>query len=172
MPVAPGGLHRRGIESRRDRAQKPSPFRSRARRSAVRRNRGCATCCRPAPAMLPLPHPAQRAAPSEALPPAKHSCPFSLPIALERRIGGEQLLGADVRIVEVHAHAEVAPFARNGAYGPTAELAVTHAFSFDVTWRVLRNVLRKRELRQQAARRGAAWPRGPRRHRPRRTAQW
>src|SRR5216117_2953901 len=82
------------------------------------------------------------------------------PITLEPRIGGEQLLGPDVRIVEVDAYAQIASFARHGAYGPTTELAVPHAFSFDVPRRVLRNVFRKSELRQEAPRRGAAWPRG------------
>src|SRR6266704_1848309 len=91
--------------------------------------------------MLPRPHPARRAARCGALPPARHSCPFSLPITLEPRVGGEQLLGADARIIEVDAHAQIASFARNGAYGSTAELAVTHPFSFDVARRVLRNVL-------------------------------
>src|SRR6266705_6530531 len=111
----------------------------RASRSAARHSRECATSARPHRAAHPLPRPAPRAAQCAAHRPAKRSCAFSSPITLETGIGDEQLLHADVRIVEVDAHAQLAPFSRYGARDAAAELAVTNTFSFHVPRRVLRH---------------------------------
>src|SRR6266513_3558121 len=98
-----------------------------------------------------------------------HSCPFSLPVSLEPRVGSEQLLGPDVWIVEVDAHAQVATFTRHGPDDAAAEFAVTDPFAFDVARRVLRHLFRKSDVRQTPRRRPAR-PRRAWRHRAR-TAQ-
>src|SRR6266566_9426219 len=111
-----------------------SPSRSweQAARSTVRHSRECETSARRHPAARPLPRPAPQAARCAARRPAKRSCAFSSPITLETGIGDEQLFHADVRIVEVDAHAQLAPFSRYGAHDAAAELAVTNTFSFHV----------------------------------------
>src|SRR2546422_4118478 len=105
--------------------------------------------------------------PPVPLPPSPASSPASspsLPLALEPGIRHEQLFHADLRIVELHAHLEVAARARDRPPHPAAEFAVAHPLARDVARHVLRYVHvpihGERRPCRAARRRGARGP-GP-----------
>src|SRR5512144_3393061 len=146
--AAPSGRDRRravraaprraGTGSPRARARTAAPTRSRRRPRSVPRNPGCATTGPPGPAAPPRPHAVRPAGRSSRLPPAKRSCPLSVPLALERGVRHEQLFAPHDAVVELDGHLEIGPDSRDLAHYAAAELAVAHTLALYVARRVLR----------------------------------
>src|ERR1041384_571091 len=158
MPVpcrqagAPAGwasLRRRGNAWRRG-PRETAWARPPAAGSAAPRSRGCGTSARPAAAAAPRRRGAPPTARCGALPHASHSCAFILPVALQARIGHEQLFRSDVGGGEFHGHLQLAaPPGHRGDHAH-AELAVTHPLALHVARPVLRHVFDRLFLHAEA----------------------
>src|SRR5512146_3034848 len=129
--------HRGGTGSPRARARRAAPTRWRRRPRSAPRNPECATAGPPGPAAPPRPHAARPAGRSSRLPPAKRSCPLSVPRALERGVRHEQWFAPHDAVVELDGHLEIAPDSRDVAHA-AAEFAVAHPLTLHVARRVLR----------------------------------